>query len=121
MDPDAYLDINRNTLSVIIHNLLDNAVKFTKNGNISIDSEVTRNTTVIIIKDNGTGMSPSQIEYYTSLHKNIDNEKLLLQKYGMGLHLVLQLAHILRATIELENNTPSGVVFRIIINNIADE
>lgn len=121
VDPDAYLDINRNTLSVIIHNLLDNAVKFTKNGNISIDSEVTRNTTVIIIKDNGTGMSPSQIEYYTSLHKNIDNEKLLLQKYGMGLHLVLQLAHILRATIELENNTPSGVVFRIIINNIADE
>ncbi len=121
VDPDIYLDINKNTLSVIIHNLLDNAVKFTKNGHIHIESAITEGAAVIVIKDNGTGMSPSQIEYYTSLHKNIDDEKLLLQKYGMGLHLVLQLIHILDGKIELENNTPSGIVFRIIIKSRANE
>ncbi|WP_294298930.1 ATP-binding protein [uncultured Chryseobacterium sp.] len=121
VDPDIYLDVNRNTLSVIIHNLLDNAVKFTKNGHITIESEVTGDSTAVTIKDNGIGMSPSQIEYYTSLHKNIDNEKLLLQKYGMGLHLVLQLIHILGGKIELENNIPSGIIFRIIVKNRADE
>ncbi len=121
IDPDIYLNVNKNTLSVIIHNLLDNAVKFTKNGRIDVESEIRDNSVIIVIKDNGTGMSPSQIEYYTSLHKNIDDEKLLLQKYGMGLHLVLQLIHILDGKIELENNTPSGIVFRIIIKSTADD
>lgn len=121
MDPDIYLNINKNTLSVIIHNLLDNAVKFTRQGHISIESGITENSTVIVIRDNGIGMSPSQIEYYTSLHRNIDDKKLLLQKYGMGLHLVLQLIHILDGKIELEHNIPSGIVFRIIIKSITDE
>lgn len=119
--PDIYLDINKNTLSVIIHNLLDNAVKFTRNGQIEVESERIDGFTMIVIKDNGIGMSPSQIEYYTSLHKNIDDEKLLLQKYGMGLHLVLQLIHILDGKIELESNAPSGIIFRITIKSTADE
>ena len=121
VDPNIYLDINKNTLSVIIHNLLDNAVKFTQKGSIRIASEITGDTTVIIIRDNGIGMSPSQIEYYTYLHKNIDDEKLLLQKYGMGLHLVLQLIHILDGKIELENNIPSGTVFKIILKTLTNE
>lgn len=121
VDPNIYLDINKNTLSVIIHNLLDNAVKFTKNGQIRITAEVAEDFTVIIIKDSGSGMTASQIEYYTTLHKNIDNEKLLLQKYGMGLHLVLQLIHILNGKIELENNRPTGTVFKITLKSVANE
>jgi signal transduction histidine kinase len=120
VDPDIYLDINKNTLSVIIHNLLDNAVKFTTDGHIRIESGMRETSAVVVIKDNGMGMSPSQMEYYTSLHRNMDDKKLLLQKYGMGLHLVLQLIHILDGKIELESNTPSGTVFRIIIKSITD-
>lgn len=120
VNTDIYLDINKNTLSVIIHNLLDNAVKFTRQGHISIESGTKEDSAVIVIRDNGIGMSPSQMEYYTSLHRNMDDKKLLLQKYGMGLHLVLQLIHILDGKIELESNTPSGTVFRIIIKSITD-
>lgn len=116
--PDIRLDISRNTLSVIIHNLLDNAVKFTSNGCIVIDATFIEDDTVITISDTGCGMSPSQIEYYTSLHQNIDDEKLLLQKYGMGLHLVLQLIHILNGSMEIHTNTPSGTVFTITLKTM---
>lgn len=116
--PGICLDINRNTLSVIIHNLLDNAVKFTPDGCIIIGATVIEGNTAITVSDTGCGMSPSQIEYYTSLHQNIDSEKLLLQKYGMGLHLVLQLIHILNGSMEIHTNTPSGTVFTITLKNM---
>lgn len=111
--PGILLTINRNTFSVVVHNLIDNAVKYTRDGCIIISAGDLQDSTVITIADTGCGMSPAQIEYYTSLHQNIDSEKLLLQQYGMGLHLVLQLIHILHANIGIDHNQPSGTVFTI--------
>ncbi|MGG5207335.1 ligand-binding sensor domain-containing protein [Chryseobacterium sp. MIQD13] len=113
--------ISKNILSAIVHNLLDNSVKFTKNGSITIESKVEGNTVILLITDTGIGMEEKKIEYYTKLQDNIENEKLLLQKYGMGLHLVLQLLQMIEGKIVFRKNNPEGTSVQLILMNKKDE
>nr|WP_306592643.1 HAMP domain-containing sensor histidine kinase [Chryseobacterium sp. WG14] len=113
--------ISKNILSAIFHNLLDNSVKFTKNGSITIDSSVEGDTVILLITDTGIGMDEKKIEYYTKLQDNIENEKLLLQKYGMGLHLVLQLLQMIEGKIAFKKNKLKGTSFKLILTNKKDD
>ncbi|MCQ9637334.1 ATP-binding protein [Chryseobacterium sp. WG23] len=113
--------ISKNILSAIFHNLLDNSVKFTKNGTITIDSSVEGDTVILLITDTGIGMDEKKIEYYTKLQDNIENEKLLLQKYGMGLHLVLQLLQMIEGKIAFKKNKLKGTSFKLILTNKKDD
>ncbi|MDQ6863286.1 MAG: ATP-binding protein, partial [Thermoproteota archaeon] len=56
----VFIDADRNRLTQVISNLLDNAVKFTKEGIISVRVEhVQKNNEVIVsIEDGGTGIDP---------------------------------------------------------------
>ena len=66
-------------------------------------------------------MDQKKIEYYTRLQDNIENEKLLLQKYGMGLHLVLQLLQMIEGKIIFQKNELQGTSFKLILTNKKDD
>ncbi|MDP9959374.1 sensor histidine kinase [Chryseobacterium lathyri] len=117
VDKTLWVWIGKNILSAIVHNLLDNSVKFTKDGFITIESNVEGNTITLLIRDTGIGMDEKKIEYYTKLQDNIENEKLLLQKYGMGLHLVLQLLQMIEGKIVIKKNKLKGTTFKLILTN----
>ncbi|REC73424.1 ATP-binding protein [Chryseobacterium elymi] len=117
VDKTLWVWISKNILSAIVHNLLDNSVKFTKDGFITIESYVEGNIIILQIRDTGIGMDEKKIEYYTKLQGNIENEKLLLQKYGMGLHLVLQLLQMIEGKIVLKKNKLKGTSFKLILTN----
>lgn len=109
--------ISKNILAVIIHNLIDNSVKFTRNGTITITGSDKDSLIILEITDTGIGMDDQKIEYYTKLQENIENEKLLLQKYGMGLHLVLQLLQMIESKIIIKRNEAKGTSFQLILKN----
>ncbi|MEI3790816.1 MULTISPECIES: sensor histidine kinase [unclassified Chryseobacterium] len=117
VDKTLWVWISKNILSAIVHNLLDNSVKFTKDGFITIESHAEGNTITLLIRDTGIGMDEKKIEYYTKLQDNIENEKLLLQKYGMGLHLVLQLLQMIEGKIVFKKNKLKGTSFKLILTN----
>jgi signal transduction histidine kinase len=108
---------SKNILAVIIHNLIDNSVKFTRNGIITINGSDKDTLIILEITDTGIGMDDQKIEYYTKLQENIENEKLLLQKYGMGLHLVLQLLQMIESKIIIKRNEAKGTSFQLILKN----
>lgn len=121
VDPSLLIWISKNILSAIIHNLIDNSVKYTENGTITIESEIVKEDITLLIKDTGIGMDEKKIEYYTRLQDNIENEKLLLQKYGMGLHLVLQLLQMIQGKIIFTKNKLQGTSFKLILKNKKDD
>ena len=112
---------NKNVINIIIHNLIDNAVKNTKDGFIDVFVEQTKDGKIIIIKDSGNGMTDEQIKYYNELLKNNLEDKLILQKYGLGLHLVLQLLMMIDGELQLAQNYPKGTTAIINIKNISYE
>ncbi|WP_228414819.1 ATP-binding protein [Chryseobacterium sp. G0201] len=116
-DPSLCTQISKNILAAIVHNLLDNSVKYTQNGIITINNTIENENTILLITDTGIGMDDHKIEYYTRLQDNIESEKLLLQKYGMGLHLVLQLLQMIESKIVFKKNESQGTSFKLILTN----
>ncbi|MDR6372111.1 signal transduction histidine kinase [Chryseobacterium bernardetii] len=119
-DP-TYSKNNQNVIAVIIHNLIDNAVKNTINGIIELSTTEDSRTFFLEVKDTGKGMSREQMTYYEKLQDNIENEKLVLQKYSLGLHLILQLLMMINGRIEFKNNTPNGTIISIKIKKQKDD
>ena len=109
-------DINIRIISIIIHNLLDNAVKNTDSGFIEIGAQCDSEKMTYWVKDTGLGMSQEIIDYYTNLFKNRDTEKLILSTYGIGLHLVLELLIILKGNITFSNPNNEGTIVTIDIH-----
>ena len=116
MKGNIYLFQNRKIISVVLQNLLDNAVKNTVKGEIHINSEIDKNTVSITISDTGRGMSQEQIDHYLNLFDSTLNHMNELKISGLGLHIVIQLIKKMNGQIEIIKNNPQGTIFIIKFN-----
>ncbi|MEY8758930.1 sensor histidine kinase [Chryseobacterium tongliaoense] len=114
-DPGLKIKTNKNILSTILHNLIDNAVKNTTKGEISIEATTKNEMLEITISDTGKGMSQTQIAYYSQVFERMESENFVYKNYGLGLHMVIQLSKKLNAKISFHENTLKGTVVKIIL------
>lgn len=115
-DPSLKIKINKNIISAILHNLIDNAVKNTTAGKILITTFVNEDAQVEIgISDTGEGMTETQIEYYSYVFESMKTENFVFKNYGLGLHMVVQLSEKINATLSFLKNTPKGTIVKIFL------
>ncbi|WP_418264117.1 sensor histidine kinase [Flavobacterium faecale] len=110
--------VNIRIISIILHNLIDNAVKYTNKGTIEIGAKLDQQKIIYWVKDTGIGMNQDIIDYYTNLFEKRDPEKLILSTYGIGLHLVLELLIILKGNISFSSKENEGTTVTIELNHI---
>ena len=95
-DPGDKIRGNRVLLSVIIHNLIDNAIKVTNGGQVRISFRSTRVGHELIVQDSGIGMTTEQL---TWINESTNNEHInSLSGYrntGLGFIIIRDLAAIL--------------------------
>jgi K+-sensing histidine kinase KdpD len=118
IDKSEYSKTNNKILSIIVHNLLDNAVKNTKNGAIEFFSEKKDNKLFLSIKDTGTGMNKEIVDYYMNLFYQQQVNKLSLRNYGIGLHMVIELLLLLEGGLQIESKINSGTTIMITVDYI---
>ncbi|WET47370.1 HAMP domain-containing sensor histidine kinase [Chryseobacterium indologenes] len=104
---------NKNILLAVFHNIIDNAVKNTSDGEIIITSASSEQSVEINIADTGSGMSAEQRTYYSELFKNKGSEHLIFKNYGLGLHMVIQLMMKINGEMTFHENTPKGTIIKI--------
>ncbi|PKF74483.1 sensor histidine kinase [Chryseobacterium sp. PMSZPI] len=114
-DHDLKVKVNKNILLAVFHNIIDNAVKNTSDGEIIITSVSAQSHIEISITDTGSGMSEEQIAYYSGLFKKKENEHLIFKNYGLGLHMVVQLMMKINSEMAFHRNTPKGTIIKILI------
>ena len=108
---DIFLTVNRHLLSIIIHNLLDNAIKNTYAGSITFTAEVSNGAAMITITDTGKGMSERQLKYYREL---LDNTLAGHEKQGgMGIHIIADLLAIINGKMEISSEKNRGTTITI--------
>jgi len=121
IDKEELIKTNKHLLSVIVHNLLDNAVKFTYSGKISISLIKIDIGFKIIVKDSGIGMNPIQLAWCNykedSLQqtKSIENEP---SAAGLGLIMVKELNKIIGGAIYVSAVEGEGTVFEITLTDL---
>lgn len=107
---DLYIRTNNKALSIIIHNLLDNAIKNTKNGKIELLSATQNNMLNLIIVDNGKGMSKELIDYYLDFYQNP-----IVKNYHLGLHMIIELLLIIKGNINFTSKINEGTTIEIMV------
>ncbi|MGX5819243.1 ATP-binding protein [Chitinophaga lutea] len=96
-------------LSVILHNLTDNAVKVTTNGRITIASKTAGGGTALVISDTGPGMRPDLIQWFN----HGGSRDYPLAGGGIGLLIVKELAQAMGLHVAVTAVEGKGTEFTI--------
>ena len=101
---------NKNLLAVIVHNILDNALKNTQKSKVTISCKNIFNKTILKIEDKGSGMDESTLSKYKEVFQNT-NKKVSVSGSGLGLFIVAESARLLDADVEIESKKHEGTSF----------
>jgi signal transduction histidine kinase len=111
--PDAMM-LDKKILTLVLTNLLANAVKYTPNDKpiISVSSRVDKDVLIIEIQDNGVGIPESEItkifeRYYRA------STSTGIQGSGVGLSLVKDLIEIHMGRISVSSEVGKGTLIRL--------
>jgi K+-sensing histidine kinase KdpD len=106
---DIQINTNRELLGVIVHNLIDNAVKNTLSGKIVISTERFNKGIILVIKDTGKGI-PQELAEWLNTPAETDEIDIDTASghMGMGLVIVKELASMISAKIQVERPETGG-------------
>jgi signal transduction histidine kinase/ligand-binding sensor domain-containing protein len=110
-DPLVYAD--RNSVSTILRNLVDNAVKFTHEGEqVEVKVESRGQRTFLEVSDTGVGISAEALPTIFHLKGKRSGQGTKGEKgNGIGLALCRELVEISQGTIAVQNRPGGGTVF----------
>lgn len=108
IEPDAYFLLDAHNLQRVLLNILDNAVKFTDEGLISVDVKFTNGTLVFKISDTGIGMTQEELD---RLFIPFEQAPEISQKYGgsgLGLAISKEIINLWNGDIKIESKKNVG-------------
>ena len=109
---DITLLTDRRALCQILINLINNAIKFTDCGSVSVELRPGAGSVEFIVADTGIGIAPEDQPKLFSPFMQIDNSS--TRRYegtGLGLHLSQKLAGLLGGVITVESEAEKGCRF----------
>lgn len=116
-DPDLEADVDPEAITKLVSNLLNNAMKFTKNSIFVKCSKIQDSDKFeIIVKDNGIGISKENHErVFNPFYQILDNVNETKGGTGLGLAIVKNTVEAHGGEIILESETGHGATFTIIL------
>lgn len=112
---DAVIRTDKTAFGVIIQNLLNNAVKFTPDGEIEVNAHAGDSNFILTIADTGNGMPKESIDainYSQAIIPLIDTEN--LRGNGLGWGLIKELLDPLNGTFEIKSGEGTGTTVTLI-------
>lgn len=115
-DEQSYITTDKAKLNRILINLIENALKFTLKGSVTLGYWIGDKHITIYVKDTGVGISASNRERI--FDRFSQEEKNLSQQYGglgLGLAISKENARLLRGDISVESEKNHGSTFYVTI------
>lgn len=103
---------DRVKLKVIVKNLLNNAVKFTPKGSVTITVQPHEAGVEITVADTGIGIAPETVPIIFDLFRQADGSS--TRRYsgvGLGLYIVRRLVELLGGTVSVTSTVGRGSTF----------
>ena len=108
LDADFTFATNKNMLSRIVNALIDNAIKYTEKGSITVKASAFARALNIAVEDTGCGIPAKEAENIFERFVKLDSFK---QGIGLGLPLSRKLAEQLGGTVTLDTSYHPGARF----------
>lgn len=129
---ELYVDIDKNIPAVlcgdekrikqVLLNILDNAVKYTREGSVTISAEAEEKADGEIllkvqIADTGIGIRKEDMEYlYDSFNRMDENRNLRIVGSGLGLAITKQLVDLMQGEIMVDSIYTKGTTFTVVLS-----
>ena len=110
--PPVYTDPGK--LKTVLKNLVGNAVKFTHQGQVSVDARVGQDGLEIVVSDTGIGIPEESLPLIFEPFYQVENPSTgQLRGTGLGLHIVKRLLETLRGKVSVVSEVGRGSSFCI--------
>ncbi|WP_281752962.1 tetratricopeptide repeat-containing hybrid sensor histidine kinase/response regulator [Neptunitalea chrysea] len=115
-DVPKVIVLDENILSEVLINLMENAIKFSHNGNVSVGIEKIRNNedTVVLrftVLDDGIGIPEEQKKQIFQKFSQLIENQSIMEGAGLGLSIVKSLLEQMNSEIHLESKPNQGARF----------
>ena len=108
------LHTDDNLLTKILNNLINNAIKYTSTGSITVKTDFHDNKAVISVKDTGIGISPENIQLiFEPFRQTSEGYSRQYEGTGLGLTITKRFVEVLGGTIKVESKKGEGSVFTV--------
>ena len=111
--------IDRFAVEVMLRNLIENAQKYTPSGTlIQVSLQRESNAILLTVADEGLGIEDQEKEQVFKKFYRTGSEEVRKSKgTGLGLFLVKEIANMHAAKVTIEDNEPTGAIFKVIFND----
>ena len=114
MSPIYYIYADPERIREVIVNLVDNAIKFTSKGGITIDLHGDLESVIVSVTDTGYGIETEDIEHLFQKFYRIDNSATrTVSGTGLGLFICKQIIEMYKGRIWAESQIGNGTTFYI--------
>ncbi|MET1253626.1 sensor histidine kinase [Aliikangiella maris] len=114
--------LDRQKMLQIFLNLLSNACKFTKNGEVIFEIYSDINYLYFSVKDTGIGIAEEQLEFIFEEFTQVDGAQTRkFEGTGLGMAITKNFCDLMNATIHVESELKVGTTFRVRLPIITDE
>ncbi|MEM8487730.1 MAG: ATP-binding protein [Bacteroidota bacterium] len=120
LEAPAFLPVqtDKSFLATILRCLLENAVKFTQEGEITVKVATLPGAIHLEVSDTGIGIDPAYLPHlYTPFEQESSGYARSYEGSGLGLALTKELVEALGGTIEVESELGTGSTFIIFLPN----
>ena len=116
-DGETELLTDRQKLERVVANLLDNAIKFTRQGGVSLELARRHGRTRIRVRDTGTGVADKDVPHlFDEFYQAHNHERDRTKGFGMGLAICRSLARQLGGDVRLDATGPDGTCFEVFVD-----
>lgn len=109
--PDAVVRIPVEPFQIILHNLVSNSLKFTREGEIELGVQFGKGRWKLFVRDTGRGMSEAQVDHI--LHSDFVQSTAgpdQARGHGLGFLIIRELVELMGGTLQVESQPGRGTV-----------
>jgi two-component system, sensor histidine kinase len=109
-------------ISRIIRNLLDNAIKYTDHGEVTVSTYQQGGTAFLTVTDTGKGIPDEEkLHIYEEFYQLHNPGRDLSRGIGLGLTIVQRLCELIGIQIQLESELGKGSSFKLVFDSVLKE
>ncbi|QCN98357.1 PAS domain S-box protein (plasmid) [Azospirillum argentinense] len=109
-------------VELVLRNLISNAVKYTEQGGVTVETRVEKDRLAIDVTDTGRGIAPEEMERIFDPYYQIGNAtREHARGFGIGLATVQRVADLLAARVSVRSQPGKGSTFSLTLPLAEDE
>jgi signal transduction histidine kinase/CheY-like chemotaxis protein len=118
----AALEIDAFRIRQVLVNLVGNALKFTKQGQVDVDVQWSDERLTVAVRDTGAGMAPEAMErIFEPFRQGSDEIQQTYGGTGLGLSICRNLAELMGGTLTVQSSLGAGSTFTFDIPAVRSE